>query len=140
MHAYPARIRSDGSGFTVTFRDIPEAITSGTTREEAIEMAHDALSTAMDFYFEDRRPVPPPSAAKRGEVVIELPASVAAKVLLLNELVRQKVSAAELARRLDTTPQVVNRIVDLKHATKIDTIAEALNAIGRRLELSVATT
>jgi antitoxin HicB len=44
----------------------------------------------------------------------------------------------ELARRLGTTPQSVNRIVTLRHPTKIDTIAEALRALGRRLELSVA--
>lgn len=136
-NAYPARIRQDGGGFTVTFRDIPEAITSGATKEEALEMAHDALATAMDFYFEDRRAVPAPSERKRGEVDVRLPASVAAKVLLLNELVTQDVTAAELARRLHTSPQVVNRIVNLKHSTKIDTIADALSAVGRRLEIRV---
>lgn len=31
-------------------------------REEALAMAADALTTAMDFYFDDRRPVPAPSA------------------------------------------------------------------------------
>lgn len=138
MNTFPARLTADKKGFTVTFRDIPEAITWGATKEEAVEMAQDALATAMDFYFEDRRAVPAPSPRKRGEVEIELPASVAAKVLLLNEMIGQGVTPAELARRLDTSPQVVNRIVDLKHATKIDTIAQALGAIGRRLELRVA--
>jgi len=35
--------------------------------------------------------------------VIELPASLTAKVLLLNEMLRQKVRPAELARRIGTT-------------------------------------
>lgn len=49
-------------------------------------MAKDALFTAMDFYFEDNRPVPLPSKARKGEVMmIALPASVFAKVLLLKE-------------------------------------------------------
>jgi hypothetical protein len=43
-------------------------------------MAADALATAMDFYFEDKRPVPPPSDPKRGETLVELSTSVAAKV------------------------------------------------------------
>ena len=60
------------------------------------------------------------------------------KVLLLNEMVNRHVTAAELARKLDTTPQVVTRIVDLKHATKIDTIQTALAAMGKRLILEVA--
>jgi antitoxin HicB len=135
---YPARIQPDGDAFMVTFRDIPEAITAGNTKEEAIEMARDALITAMDFYFEDSRRVPAPSQVKRGETLIPLSASVAAKVLLLNQMVDNNVTAAELARKLNTSPQVVNRIVDIHHATKIDTIADALLALGRRLELSVA--
>jgi antitoxin HicB len=91
----------------------------------------------MDFYFEDKRAVPLPSRARRGEELIELPASLAAKVLLLNEMVEQKVSPAELARRLHTRPQDVQRVIDLGHVTKIDTIASALAALGKRLELSI---
>lgn len=138
MLMYPARVRPDGKGFMVTFRDIPEALTAGDTHEEAIEMAADALATAMDFYFEDKRQVPQPSASKRGEVLIALPASLSAKVLLLNQMLKDKVTPAELARKLHTTPQAVNRIVDLHHATKIDTIAAALDALGKRLVLSLA--
>jgi len=135
MLSYPARIRRDGEGFVVSFPDIPEALTGAATREEALAMAADALTTAMDFYFEDRRPVPAPSPAKRGQVVIDLPPSIGAKVLLLNEMLRQHVKPAELARRMNVRPQEVNRLTDLHHATKIDTISQALLAIGKRLEL-----
>ena len=62
---YPATFTKDTDGFVVTFRDIPEALTQGDTYEEALEMAQDALATAMDFYFEDNRPVPMPSKAKK---------------------------------------------------------------------------
>ena len=61
MLSYPARMARDGEGFVVSFPDIPEALTSGASREEALVMAADALTTAMDFYFEDRRPVPAPT-------------------------------------------------------------------------------
>lgn len=137
MLQYAAKFEPDGDGFAVSFRDIPEALTSGSTIKEAYEMAADALLTAMDFYFEDKRPVPAPSEAKKGEVLIALPASVSAKILLLNEMITQKVTASELARRLNTRPQDVTRIIDLGHTTKIDTIAEALEALGKRLALSV---
>ncbi|WP_310633735.1 type II toxin-antitoxin system HicB family antitoxin [Paraburkholderia sp.] len=138
MLRYPARFEpAEEGGFVVTFRDVPEAITQGDSIEEARSMAADALLTAMDFYFEDKRPVAAPSKARKGEELVSLPATVSAKVLLLNEMVAQKVTPSELARRLDTSPQVVNRIVDLKHATKIDTIAEAVEALGKRLEIGV---
>jgi antitoxin HicB len=133
---YPARFTSASEGgFVVSFRDIPEAITQGDTIDEAMAMAEDVLISAMDFYFEDRRPVPQPSAPKRGERLIELPMSVSAKVILLNELIAAGVSNAELARRMGTRPQEVQRIVNLHHATKIDTIASALAAMGKRLDV-----
>ena len=135
---YPAKIQPDGASFLVTFRDIPEAITSGKSGRHAESMARDALVTAMDFYFEDRRKVPPPSKPRRGEIAVPVAASVAAKVLLLNQMIDAGITASELARKLNTSPQAVNRIVDIHHATKIDTIAAALQAMCRRLELSVA--
>lgn len=136
---YPAKFETaEEGGFVVTFRDIPEAITQGATESEAIEMAEDALRTAMDFYFEDRRPVPTPSKARAGERLVALPPSVSAKVLLLNEMLAQKVTPSELARRLGTRPQDVQRLTDLAHTTKIDTIAGALEKLGKRLEVVVA--
>lgn len=135
---YPAHFKEVAEGgFIVTFRDIPEAITQGDTEAEALEMAADALLTAMDFYFEDRRPVPPPSAPRKGDRLIALPISASAKVLLLNEMLAQGVTPAELARRLGTRPQDVNRIVNLAHTTKIDTIGHALSTLGRDLEITI---
>jgi antitoxin HicB len=127
----------DDGGFVVTFKDIPEAITQGNSVEEALVMAKDALETALEFYFEDKRCVPAPSKPKRGQHAIELPASLSAKVWLLNEMVTQNMRPAELARRLNTTPQQVNRLTNLRHTTRIDAIAAALHAMGRQLEVSV---
>ena len=135
---YPATFTpAEEGGFVVTFRDIPEAITQGDDKTEAIMMAEDALLTAMDFYFEDQRPVPMPSKPLEGEVLIELPTSVFAKVLLLNEMLKQDISNAELARRMLIKPQEVTRIVNLSHATKIDTIAKALYQLGQNLNLEL---
>src|ERR1035437_5883740 len=134
MRAYPVTLTQDGKFVKVNFPDIPEALTQGKDHEEALVMAKEALELAMEFYFEDRRPVPEPSKAKRGQAVVELSASLSAKVLLLNEMLRQKVRPAELARRLSTTPQEVTRLVDLHHTSKIDGIALALKALGKTLE------
>jgi antitoxin HicB len=50
-------------------------------------------------------------------------------------MLRQKVRPAELARRIGTTPQEVNRLTNIRHASKIDTIAGAMKALGKRLEI-----
>lgn len=132
---YPASFKRDGKFILVTFPDIPEAITQGKNEAEAVQAAHDALETALDFYFEAARPVPPPSKAKRGQKLIELPASLSAKVLLLNEMIAQEVRPAELARRLRVTPQEVTRLIDIRHTSKIDGISLALKALGKTLEI-----
>ena len=137
---FPVNLKADkdDGGFVVTFPDIPEAITQGDSIEEALAMALEALETALEFYFEDKRAVPKPSKPKRGQHVVGLPASLSAKVLLLNEMVMQNIRPSELARRLNTTPQEINRLTNLRHTTRIDGVAAALHAMGRHLEISVA--
>lgn len=135
---YPATFTpAEEGGFVITFRDIPEAISQGDDEAEALDMAADVLLTVMDFYFEDRRTVPMPSAPLEGERMIPLPLSAASKVLLLNEMLAQDVGPSELARRMGTSKQEANRLTDLKHATKIDRIADAMTALGRELDLVV---
>lgn len=135
---YPIDITQDGKYLMVTFPDIPEAITQGRNLTEARKVALEALESALEFYFDDRRMVPAPSRIKRGQESVELPASMAAKVLLLNEMHRQKVRPSELARKLHTTPQEVNRLTDIRHTSRIDGIHAAMRALGKTLEIRVA--
>jgi len=136
---FPVDLMQDevDGGFVVTFPDIPEAITQGETREEALTMAKQALELALEFYFDDKRAVPMPSRPYENQEVVELDASFTAKVLLLNEMVKQNVKPAELARLMKTTPQEINRLTNLRHTTRIDGIAHALNAMGRSLDMHV---
>jgi antitoxin HicB len=134
---YPAQFLPDTSGFVVTFRDIPEAMTQGDDEADAVAMAKDVLVSSMDYYLERRRAIPLPSVALPGERLIPVPASVATKILLLNEMLVQEVTPSELARRMGTTRQEVNRLTDLAHATKIDRIEDAMSALGRKFEITV---
>ncbi|AXF86754.1 Antitoxin HicB [Ephemeroptericola cinctiostellae] len=137
-NAYPIELIEDTGGYVVTFPDIPEAMTQGDTLAEALEMAQDVLLSAMDFYFEDKRAVPMPSKAKSGQYTVALPMSAWAKVLLLNEVCAQQLRPIDVAHLMGTRPQYVNRILDLHHNTKIDTVAAALKAIGKDLTLGFA--
>ena len=133
---YPMHLEAaEEGGFIISFPDIPEAHSQAEDEVEAIKRGTDALETALEFYLEDRRPIPAPSKPKRGQRMIELSASVSAKVLLLNEMNAQKVRPAELARRLQVTPQEVTRLIDLRHTSRIDGIAVALKALGKTMEI-----
>src|SRR6266852_214428 len=55
MRAYPATLMPDpDGGFTVTFREVPEAITESDSREEALLRAEDALESALAMYVAAR--------------------------------------------------------------------------------------
>src|ERR1017187_5050172 len=121
MLRYPANFKADKEGgFVVTFPDIPEAITQGEDVEDALLHAADVLESALDYYIEEGLTIPAPSKLRRGQRVVELPASVAAKVLLLNEMMTQKIRPADLARRLRVTPQEITRLIDIRHTSRID--------------------
>lgn len=75
MRAYPAALIPDPhGGFTVTFRNVPEAITEADTRAEALLRAEDALESALAMYVADKEPLPGLSEAETGEVMVPLSA------------------------------------------------------------------
>lgn len=135
---YPINIEPDTNGqYLVTFPDIPEAATAADTKEEALVMAVDALESALDLYFDDKRQVPAPSKVKRGQTAIDLPATVAAKTMLHNEMLSSGVKKAELARRMKIAPPNIERIFHAKHGTKFETLELAFAALGKKIEISV---
>jgi antitoxin HicB len=139
MQRFPARFTAEpDGGYSVTFRDIPEAITQGDTLDEAREAARDALATALEFYLEDHRAVPTPSRTRSGEELVSLPISKAAKAMLLNEMISLGLRPIDLAQAMEVPRQEVNRILDLNHQTKIDTLERAFAAIGRTLQIHLA--
>ena len=98
MRAYPAALTPDpDGGFTVTFRNVPEAITEGDTRDEALLRAEDALESALAMYVAAKEPLPTSSEAEADEVMVPLSALGMAKTALYEAMREQGVGHAELA-------------------------------------------
>lgn len=139
MRAYPAALTPDpDGGFTVTFRDVPEAITEGDTREEALLRAEDALESALAMYVAAGEPLPVSSELEPGEALVPLSALGMAKTALYDAMREQRVGRAELARRLRWHLPQVSRVLDLRHASKMEQVEAALAALGLRLVVDVA--
>src|SRR5471032_476524 len=136
---YPARFEPDveDGGYVVTFRDIPEATTQGDDDLDAMAMAEDVLISSIEYYLERKRSMPLPSALQENERMVRVPAITTAKVLLLNEMLAQNIGPSELARRMGTIPQNVNRLIDVQHTSKLESVEQALAALGKHLELSL---
>lgn len=138
MRAYPARFAPEPEGgFTVTFRDVPEAITCGEDRPAALSMAVDALETALSIYVDGRRPLPSPTKARRGEALVALSALGAAKAALYETMREQGIGKAELARRLNCHLPQIDRLLDLCHSSKLEQVESALAVLGKRLLIDI---
>jgi antitoxin HicB len=139
MRSYAAALFPDpDGGFTVTFRDVPEAITEGDTREEALLRAEDALESALAMYIAAKEPLPASSQPEPGEALVPLSALGMAKTALYEAMREQGVGRAELARRLRWHLPQVSRLLDLRHASRMEQVEAALAALGLRLIIDVA--
>ena len=86
MLRYPVSLTPDTNGsFLVACIDIPEANSVGADEDEALLNAQDALESALEIYFDERRPVPIPSKAKHGQPIISLTAQTSSQVLIWNQ-------------------------------------------------------
>lgn len=138
--AYPVALTPDLSegGFTVTCRDIPEAITQGDDLEAAIEAAEGALEAAIEMRIADGIDIPLPSKLRKHEQLIGLPVAVAMKAAIYLAMAEQGVSKSDLARRMQLDEKEARRILDPRHATRVGTLERALHALGKRAEVVVA--
>jgi len=139
VRAYPAALIPDpDGGFTVTFRDVPEAITEADTREEALLRAEDALESALALYIAAGEPLPAASEVEANEEMVPLSALGMAKAALYDAMREQSVGRAELARRLRWHLPQVSRVLNLRHASRMEQVEAALAALGLRLIVDVA--
>jgi antitoxin HicB len=139
MMNYPVTITPDDNGtLLIGFPDFPEANSVGENEADALTEAVDALESAVDMYFDQRRPVPEPSVPQPGQHTVSLPALVSAKVLVWNEMFAQKLRKADLARMLGVQAPQVDRLFNLKHASKIEFVEQAANALGKKLSVTLA--
>ena len=139
MLDYPVILEAQPEGgFVVTFPDVPEAITQGEDEDEALLYAIDALETALSFYVDDRKPLPVPSKAKRGQRTVRPSALECAKLGVYRAMTEQGIKKAELARRLGWHMPQVDRLFDLRHASRLDQIEAAARALGRHVEVSIS--
>jgi antitoxin HicB len=138
MFDYPVILEAQPEGgFVVTFPDVPEAVTQGEDEQEAVLYAVDALETALSFYVEARKPLPVASKPKRGQRTVRPSALEGAKLGVYQAMTEQGIKKAELARRLGWHMPQVDRLFDLRHASRLDQIEAAARVLGRHLEVRV---
>ncbi len=138
IYAYPCQLSSDeNGGLVASFPDVPEAITGGSDRDEALAMAEDALATALAGYVHEKWDIPAPSEAADGQVAVPVPTVVAAKLALYSAMRAQRITKVELADRLDVSESAVRKLTNPDHRSHMSQVLKALRAVGRSLKVEV---
>jgi antitoxin HicB len=136
--AFAARIeRSFDDEFVVSFADIPEALTAGETLDEARALAVDALDEAILAYMAAGRIVPLPREPLANEELVPLDPVTAARAALAQAMREERLTNVALARLMSRSEGAIRRLTDGATGVKIDTVLQALSALGRRATLAV---
>jgi antitoxin HicB len=136
---YPAIFEAaEEGGFVVTFPGFGWGVTQGDTRQEAEEMAVDAVRTMIRELIRQGEEIPH-SSRPRGRKcwMVRLSTLDAAKVALYEVFRKSGVKKAELARRLGIPKTNVDRLFNLDNHSRLDQIEAAFAVLGKRLALDV---
>ena len=135
QYAYPCLLtpEEDGRGFAVSFPDVPEALTCGRDRAQALAMAEDALAVALGMYMHNREDIPLPSPVARGQELVAVPSIVAAKLALYVALRQQGVTEIALADHLGLSEGAIRTLLNPDRRSSIHQVEKALRAVGRIL-------
>ena len=152
---YPVVLEPDDNGtLLVTCPDLPEVTTWGEDQDDALQRAADAIEEALAARIAHHEPIPEPSKTpapgRRRKLNIAiatksrpaprmstLPALTVAKVGLYRAAYDARITKAELARRLGWHAPQVDRLLDLRHRSKVEQIEQALRMLGKRLVVGV---
>ena len=138
--SFPVTLTTDevDGGFTVTFRDLPEAITQGENIEDALNEAADCLEEAIANRVVRRLEIPTPSEANDNEYLITTPLQTSFKASIWLAMQEKNINQTQLAKNLNVDEKEVRRILNPSHNTKLETLERSLLALGKRPVLYVA--
>ena len=133
-YAYPCILTPEPEGgLFVQFPDVRGALTNGQDRNEALEMAEDALVVALTGYVIEGWNIPAPGPPANGQDLVVIPPVPAAKLSLYTAMRQQGITPAALAQTLGITETAVRKLITPDRDSEIDTVMRALRAVGRNL-------
>lgn len=135
MLAYPARTTRDDQAYLVSFPDLENIITYGSTLEEALLNAEEALNGCLESDFERNLSIPEPSNLT-GDDVHRVPVAPHIAVAIMLRAMRGRRSQVEVARQLNISYQVYQRLENPRRANPtVKTLEKIARIFGKRVEL-----
>lgn len=134
---YQAKVEQEGKYWNAEFPDCPGCATFGSTKQEALEMAAEALTGWLAVAL-DRGDVPPMPAFLDGTPVApDAPIAVAVQVRLHRH--HSNMSQSKLAEAAGLTQQQISKLETSKSNPTVKTLQAVSRAMGRDLLVLMST-
>lgn len=135
MLAYTAHIEKQDDSYLVSFPDLENIMTFGATLEEALHNAEEALNGCIESDFERNFVIPSPSVIT-GKKAYKIPVAPHIAVALMLRTLRADRPQTEVARQLNISYQVYQRLENPRKANPtIKTLEKIARVFGKRIEL-----
>ncbi len=137
---YVAKLTREEKHWLVEFPDCPGCQTFGDSKEEALEMAADALAGWLASTLKHGELPPVPKArARRAMVAVPVPAPLAAIAMIRRRRAQLGLTQKQLADRLGVSQQQVAKLEDPDTNSSLGSIEKIMHALGVRLEFVAET-
>lgn len=139
MFTYPITITFDEQTdeYEITYRDFSHLCSVVLQREDSELEARDRLLVHIADIIASGGVVPAPSAALKGDTLISLPLLACLKIALHNAIVGSGVRKIELARKMNLNGAQLDRLLDIDHASKVESLEQALYLLDYEISVSV---
>ena len=131
---YNCIVEKEGNEYIASFPDLPNVVTCGFSREEALAMAKEALDGCMEADISKDLPIPP-SMYKKG-----CPIAVSSHIALSLQLrkLRGEQSQSDIARKLGLSYQAYQRLENPRKANPtVKTLEKIALVYGRELKIAL---
>jgi antitoxin HicB len=112
-------------------------LTEGETEAEARAGAVDCVIAALEGYMKAGRPLPRSGASRGGADRAVLPSLVTAKLAVYETMRERGWSKVKLAAELGMSENSVRRLLDLRHASQMWIIDQALAKMNAELSIDL---
>lgn len=127
----------DTKSWIATCRDLPLFNSVGDSVDDALLESVDGAIVALSIEIDARRPIPAASQPEEGEYVIHLPVLVVMKAALHNAMIATGTRKSDLARSMGMKGPQIDRLLDVCHSSKVETVELALQQLNQTVQISV---
>lgn len=139
MFRYPITVSFDDENneYEISYRDFNDLYSTALTEDDIELEAKDGLTAFIAELIESRIPVPAPSVDEADDITVHLPVLTCLKIALHNAMINTGTRKADLARKLNQKGPQIDRLLDVDHASKVETLEQALYLLGYEVSVSV---